>query len=51
MGRCRHVWRRDELLKMGLVKSSNIGLIKEKTQEVFSVGLSVGVYVRRRIFE
>ena len=27
------------------------GHLKEKWQEMFSVGLSVGVYVRRRIFE
>jgi len=27
------------------------GLLEEKKQEKFRVGLSVGVYVRRRIFE
>jgi len=35
--------RRNDALKTGL--------LKEKTQEIFSVGQSIGVYVRRRIFE
>jgi len=28
-----------------------MGLLKDKTQEMFSVSLSVGIYARRRIFE
>jgi len=43
VGRWRYVWRRDKALKTRL--------LEEGSQEMFSVGLSVGVYVRRRIFE
>jgi len=40
--------RRDDLRR---VKALKTRLLEEKTQEVFSLGLSIGVYVRRRIFE
>ena len=43
MGRRRDNLRRDKALKPRL--------LEENTQEMFSVGLSIGVYVRRRIFE
>ena len=36
---------------MGQLKTLKTGLFKEKTQEMFSVGLAICVYVRRRIFE
>ena len=38
-------------MKMGLLKALKTGLLKVKTQDMFSAGLSVGVYVSRRIFE
>jgi len=36
-------WRRDKVFKTVLLELGS--------QEVFSLGLSIGVYVRRRIFE
>jgi len=43
--------KRDETLKMGLLKALKTGIRKEKTQEIFSVVVSIGVYVRGQLFE
>jgi hypothetical protein len=43
LGRKRRERRKEDALKTGM--------LKEKTQDIFSVVLSNGVYVRRRIFE
>jgi len=41
----------DETLKKGLLNELKAGLLKEMSQQIFSVGMSIDVYVRRRIFE
>jgi len=38
-------------LKLGLLKALKTGIRKEKTQEMFSVVVSIGVYVRGQLFE
>ena len=38
-------------MTIGLLKALKTGILKKKTQEMYSVVVSIGVYVRGRIFE